>query len=380
MSIRGSEKEFILSLALMKHKEILEQIIGLEMDGIALETTHGRKKVDLYSICPVRRLEVFVENQVTPSDKYHLLKHVLPLLQSINEGVVIWIASSFSKEHLSDVKSLLEKNRHKYINFYALKIHPDVLKHIESLNSINKLDVWRGLHVIKDILAPLTLVCKHEQIPATHIGKAVATTPVFELNRAEDVKEYVLRQLQQLVPECINLHKAKKHNQGDRVITVGAGKSGVYYKISANDRRGLAFVELFMDACQTAFFKRFKVKEKDMQRCIDPGIQVGNRKLGVYFNPDTVLDVTIKKIADIFTKMVHYFSPYIYEGWENVVPEFIEDQENVGDEELERDEISGISSESGLEFHLIDLLLQDVDNEREYMAKIERMAEIPSIW
>lgn len=48
-----------------------------------------------------------------------------------------------------------------------------------------------------------------------------------------------------------------------------------------------------------------------------------------------------------------------------------------GDVGLERDGIRGISSDFGLESHL---LRQDVDNERGYMAKIERLAVISSIY
>ncbi|WP_079914133.1 hypothetical protein [Paenibacillus sp. 32352] len=128
-------------------------------------------------------------------------------------------------------------NKRKYINFYALEIHPEALTAIHFLNSMNKLAVWDNLHQVKDVCEfspPLRLIFKHEQIHSTHLGKAA----VRSLQLATDVKEYVIKELWSCVPELLNVHREKKCNQSDRIITIGAGKGGLSYRVSAMDREG----------------------------------------------------------------------------------------------------------------------------------------------
>lgn len=101
MSINASEKEYILSLAILKDKQMLEQAVVLKFDQLKLEQTHGRHKIDLMGICQSRRLEFFVEAQINPSDVKHLNHNILSILQSIREGILIWITASFQHEHLA---------------------------------------------------------------------------------------------------------------------------------------------------------------------------------------------------------------------------------------------------------------------------------------
>lgn len=327
MSLKGSEREFLLSLYIMKHKEVLEQTIGFTIDHIVLEKPHGRNKIDLYGVCAEHRLELFVENQVRPTDDLHLNNNILSILQGMQEGIVCWITSSFHPHHLSEVKSYLRKNHRKFINFYAIEINPLLLKELEILNKMYKLDIWNFLDQLNLIEGPpFNLVFKHEQIPSTHLGKVGINQPVLDLENPADVKMYLLNKLRVSIPEMLNLHKEKKCNQWDRILTVGAGRKGVYYRISVEDRRKRAFVELFMDASQEELFKRLEAMKKEIKVHFDSRIQISTRRIGVYFKPDKDIDETIKQIASILSKMVHYFSPYIYEGWENVIPNFDEEK------------------------------------------------------
>ncbi|QRG65967.1 hypothetical protein [Brevibacillus choshinensis] len=66
MSIKNSQKEMILTLYLKKYKGELERVIGLELSNIELERSNGGKKIDYYAVNKHRRLEVFLESQVTP--------------------------------------------------------------------------------------------------------------------------------------------------------------------------------------------------------------------------------------------------------------------------------------------------------------------------
>ncbi|MCM3624315.1 hypothetical protein M4D70_18985 [Brevibacillus borstelensis] len=387
MSIRGSEKEFLLSVFLMKHKEVLEKAVGFEIDQIKLEKNHGRHKIDLYGICPLRRLELFVECQVTPSDQKHLHHNIYGILQSVQEGQVIWIASSFRKEHLLSIKSFLRQNHRKYINFYCLEINPVVLNHIENLNSIYRLNVWGLLDQITDIGAsPLRLVFKHEQIPPTHIGKANTTKTPAGYNKPEDIKEYVLAHLRQRVPELLNVHKEKKRNQYDRIITIGGGKSGVYYRVCAEDNRNTAFVELMLDGNQVGLYRRLEKYQRNMKEMIHSNIQMKRgRRIGVYFVPDSDLQATVKKISDILSKMVHYFSPFVYKGLGYEKANFKEKTEKPENKNRREDseiwdlndsQLREVLFTSPLEPGISDILLKESDNEQAYIAKQESIGEL----
>lgn len=82
MSKYGSEKEFILTLFLLKYPQYLENLIRQKMSQCEAEVSIGRKKVDLFSINLERRLPIFVETQVKHSDNEHLNK-VLKIIDAI---------------------------------------------------------------------------------------------------------------------------------------------------------------------------------------------------------------------------------------------------------------------------------------------------------
>jgi hypothetical protein len=314
MSIGGSEKEFILSMFLMKHKEVLEKVLDFDLDkNIILEMPHGRSKVDMLGVDEDRRVEIFIENQIKPSDRKHLMEKILPRIDDICEGCIVWIASSFHKEHLVIVKQHIQRSRHKYINFYAIEFNEMVLEHIEKLNNLYKLDIVSNLSSINDQDSPLSLVYKYEQMPKTHIGKAFIGKRFLDLERSEDVNEYMLDELRGILPEFINLLKAKKINKHHFVVSLGAGKQGVSYRISAGRRGHSAFAELFFDLSQKEIFERFKTHKLEIKREIHNDIMMHkNRRIGIYFQPDPDLDITISRIGEILSKMLSYFSPYLY--------------------------------------------------------------------
>lgn len=142
-------------------------------------------------MCPSRRLELYVECQVNPSDPKHFDVNLMNILNSMQEWIVVWIASSFRSDFLDEIKSFLGSggNKRKYINFYAFEIHPEALSTINALNVMNKLRVWGSLHHIKDVCKlspPIRLIFKHEQIHSTHLGKAAVIHTPFDLNNPVD--------------------------------------------------------------------------------------------------------------------------------------------------------------------------------------------------
>lgn len=313
MSYYGSEKEFILSMFLKEYPTVLESLLGVRLSNIELEIPFGRKKMDLAAVDTKKRVDVYIENQLSLSDNGHLNQKVMPILQSLQEGIIVWIALGFQKDHLHAMKSYLRANPQKYINIYALELHPEALQQIEKLNSIYKLDVYWNLNSIEEInRPPLKVVWKHEQMPYSHLGRAFTGERQYDLERIEDVKEYVLYSLRNHIPNYLNLHKSKKHNQGDLTITLGGGKTGISYRFSVKNRRNLAFVEISFEDNQTSLFKKLVHLHHDMRKKIHPDITIKDRKFGMYFRPHPDISTTVGTIAGILRNMINYFYPYIY--------------------------------------------------------------------
>lgn len=61
-------------------------VLGFELDNIKLEKPFGRSKIDLVAVDPTRRLDTYIENQITQSDETHLRK-ILNLINGVNEGI-----------------------------------------------------------------------------------------------------------------------------------------------------------------------------------------------------------------------------------------------------------------------------------------------------
>lgn len=312
MSIACSQKEFILSIYLMKHKEVLESVLGLEIEQIELEKSSGGTRVDLYGINPIRKLEVFVENQVTPSDEKHLNENLFNLIYGCQEGIIVWIAKSFKMEHLHKVKSFLVRNRKKFVNFYAFELNEEAIMQIEQLNRGHKHEVIARLNQVHQVNGPvLKRVFKHEQMPSTHIGKVVLGERRYDFRRIEDVKDFALDTLRAQVPNYMNLFRQKKHNEHDFILSIGAGKSDIYYRLSVKNREGLAFVEIYFQN-KLEIFNKLVNQYHEMRSCVDQELTIGKQRIGVYFKPYAEIKDTVIKIGEILQRLIEYCSPQLY--------------------------------------------------------------------
>lgn len=314
MSYKGSEKEFILSASLLQNPGVLEEAIGIKLGKMEAEVPVGRKKVDLLAVETNRRLPVFIEIQIKPSDPLHL-NTIHGILDFISEGIIIWIARSFKQQHLEQVISYLKRNKQKYIAFYAMKVHSDVITRVEQLNQLYKLDIWYQLKRISEIEhPPLKRIYAYSQIPPTHTGRVVETVN-YDLTRVEDVKQYILDSLRNKVPYCPNIWKAKKHNRFENQLSIGAGRGGTTFKISVRNQQGFAGIFLHFDRNQRQLYNTFRKDIQKFRDKIHPDLSASKRKLGVLFEPDPELDVTISKLASILERMLLHFGPQLYGGY-----------------------------------------------------------------
>lgn len=280
-----SEKEMILNLYFKKCPDVLERILGVDLTQIELEIPHGRKKIDFYAVSKDKRVEIFVENQLSPSDEAHLKEKLWPILHSLQEGIVVWTALRFDEKHLSAVKAFLKANPQKYINFYGLELHPDVMQEIEILDNIDSLDIWSNLWRINKVAQPLKLVYRHEQMPSMHVGRVYVGEYRYDFNRIEDVKKCLMEYLRKHLAFFPNIHKSKKHSAHSLTISLGAGISGTVFQISTRNHQGKAFVGIHFDESREDMYRRFCLCKPLITKKVNPNIVLENRSLRVYFEP-----------------------------------------------------------------------------------------------
>lgn len=279
-----NQREAIMTLYLKKYKAVIEGQIGFELSNIELERSSGGKRIDLYAVNKHRRLEVFVEVQVTASDRIHLERHLNEIILSQSEGIVVWVAAEFNK---------------------------GILPLLEQLDALYKLDIWNNLDLINQVEQPLKLVEKFEQIPKMHVGKT-RTSEQYDLTRLDDVKLYVLDQLRERISFFPNVHKAKKHLESNRRIIFGGGRDGINYCCSVNDVRNRAFVALHFSSNCKQLYNQFLTECDSIREQVHPDIVFQDRTIGLYFKPLSELDLTIARTAEILKKMIFYFTPTTY--------------------------------------------------------------------
>ncbi|MEC1157831.1 hypothetical protein [Cytobacillus horneckiae] len=311
MSKNGSDKERTFTFFQKYKKEIMTDVLGFELDNIKLEKPFGKSKIDFFAVDPLRRVEVYIENQITPSDEVHLNK-IVHLINGMNEGVVVWVALRFHHDHLLVVEEELKRNKQKYVDFYAVEVSSDVIEYVSWLDKQFKMHILNNLGIISQVEEPVKLVYKLEQIPKTFVGNAYIGERIYDFNRIEDLRDYIMEKLQEKIRYFPNIHFEKRPSKYGRSIYTGAGKEGTTYILNVKSGSGMAFVELHFDRSQEGLFNKFKLHLPSMQDQIHPDIQFKERKIGVYFKPLAELDDTIDMVAVIFDRMLKYFSPYTY--------------------------------------------------------------------
>ncbi|MBO2945637.1 hypothetical protein JJQ72_16785 [Paenibacillus sp. F411] len=298
---------------LLKHPQYLESLIGQKLEQTEAEVPIGRRKVDLYAVNLSRRLPIFIESQVNPSDKRHLMK-VLEIIDATSEGTIVWLASDFQQCHLEEVIGYMKSQKHKYIDFFALRLTQEAIKRSSEVNKLYKLDVWNNLHRIgSSQYPPLETYYAYSQVPSAHTGRAIAKVS-YDFERVEDVKQYMLEKFRIHIPYLTNVWKSKKHNSNDCQLSIGGGRGGVNFKVSARNKYGHASIYLHFEECQKKLYHTFESRITELQKDIHPLLKAEIRKIGVSFKPDSDLDTTIIKLSQLFDKMLKTMGPELYAG------------------------------------------------------------------
>lgn len=74
MSKQGSKKETIFTLYLKENPEVIQKIIGIQIEKMRMEYNNGSQRVDLHGVNKESKIDIFVECQITTADEDHFLK------------------------------------------------------------------------------------------------------------------------------------------------------------------------------------------------------------------------------------------------------------------------------------------------------------------
>lgn len=241
MSKNGSIKEFIFNLIVMKNPSLLSLYINGEYQFIELEQYYQQMYIDMYGWQEKNNVPIYVETQLTSSDPTHLDK-VKRIIETIDEGIVIWIAPEFNEEHVNELYSLLHFRIAKPINLLAVTFNESYLPYIDKLDQRPQMEIWNKISTQQILLPVMDLHRTIEIIPpayqgVTKIDVADAVTTIKGANK------YFLQCLKHKVPFYLNAHRSKA-NLTNRQIVFGAGRAGLEFVICLNDLRGNCFIKL----------------------------------------------------------------------------------------------------------------------------------------
>jgi len=258
-----------------------------------------------------------------------------------------------------------------------------VIKQTEILNVLDPLDIWSNLWLINKVAEPLKLVYRHEQMPDTHIGRVFVGEYRYDFNRMEDVKKCLMEYLRKHLAYFPNVHKSKKHSAHSLTISLGAGISGAVYQISTRNQQGKAFVGIYFDESREEWYRKFCLHKPLITKKVHPNIVLENRSLRVYFEPYADLFDTMAEIKTILEKMIQFFSPYLHGSVEGLPEDLLSDvEEEKSSQGLQGkvfEEILKIDKEwlrsSMIDPRLAEILLEEVTDERAFLARQERLSE-----
>lgn len=225
----------------MENPSLLSPYINGKLHFIELERYHRKTFIDMYGWQTETNVPVYVETQLNPSDQTHLEK-VIRIIETIEEGIVIWIAPAFSEECIDELYGLLHFRMAKPINLFAVTFNESYLLHIDQLNKRPQMEIWSEISKQQIPLPVMGLHRAIEIIPpayqgVTEIDAADAVTTIKGANK------YFLQCLKHKVPFYLNAHRSKA-NLSNRQIVFGAGRAGLDFVVCLNDLQGNCFIKL----------------------------------------------------------------------------------------------------------------------------------------
>lgn len=308
MSKNGSIKEFIFNLILMKNPSLLSLYINGEYQFIELEQYYQQMYIDMYGWQEKNNVPIYVETQLTSSDPSHLEK-VKRIIETINEGIVIWIAPEFNEEHVEKLYSLLHFRMAKPINLLTVTFNESYLPYIDQLDQRPQIEIWNKISTQQILLPVMDLHRAIEIIPPTYQGvnesdAADAVTTIKGANK------YFLQCLKHKVPFYLNAHRSKA-NLTNRQIVFGAGRAGLDFVVCLDDLRGNCFIKLRISNDKHSSLYD-KMKKAIVQKVKSDSIITKKNEV-ILFLPNTLNTIDkIQATVQLFGQIITITAPMIY--------------------------------------------------------------------
>ena len=310
MSLKGSEREFIFSLYLKEHKSILEDIVGRGLTDLLLESYWQGYKFDLAGYDVEKGIPVIAEVWLGKTGGYHQ-ERFLNLMETLEEGaLLLYLALGFQVNHVRELEQHVSRSDNP-IKLLLVRINDQVKDPLETLNSMNKLDIYDSLGLLDEVPKPLRIVTTIEHPHYKLLSpKPVPNNHDFDFSKRADVNRYVLYRLREAVPNFLPLQREKHFDEEkpNSTIMLGGGRTGVQFFVSARNRRNQAFIELRFDQSNTELFQLFAMKPWLLREKIDERVKVGDNTIGCYFKVCDTLEATTDQLTLIFSGMVNAIS------------------------------------------------------------------------
>jgi hypothetical protein len=225
----------------MQNPSLLSQFIGGAYRHIELERYQQQMYIDMYGCQIKNNLPVYVETQLTKADSTHFEK-VKNVIETIEEGIVIWIAPEFKDEYIKNLYDLLHFAMAKPVNLYGISFSDSYLFQLDRLNKQGQIEIWDKINRQQLELPVLQMFKSIEIAPFNYQGKLEenVTDPITTIKGAN---KYFLRSLKQRVPFFFNAHRSKA-NLNKRQIVFGAGRCGLDYVVCLEDTNRNCFFKL----------------------------------------------------------------------------------------------------------------------------------------
>lgn len=314
MSIDNSKKEFYYCLYLLKHKEMLDNIVNtkLNKEAFILDKAVNDRKVDIYTITEDNR-EVFIEVQLNESDYKHLeqLKKIIDN-KDLGNYILVWIASSFTDSMLDEIQELINKTT-KSICFYAVEFNEKVIGYLEKLNILDPLSVYENMEILDLVDNNLNTVAINYRKKSSYKDdiKYFPPNKVNTLYSKQDIVREMLSEVRKQIYYYPNVYVDK--NLDNNVIVLGTGKSDVDFALGIN-KKYIIFIELrFSPNTQDIFNMLWEMKDQ-IDDIFDYRIEFNHDylRLATYiFCREKNRDQIIKQAVRMLDKYIRFFVKYI---------------------------------------------------------------------
>lgn len=98
----------------------LGEVLGVKLEVEGSEVPVGRYSADILARNPLDGSKVLIENQLECSDHKHL-GQIMTYLAGLEAKIIVWVATSFTADHLSAIKWLNDHTEEGY-SFFAVKV------------------------------------------------------------------------------------------------------------------------------------------------------------------------------------------------------------------------------------------------------------------